>query len=409
MPKINFTHKALTSIKPDPKKRLEYWDQNMNGRFGLRVSVSGKKTWVVMYRFEQRLRRFTIGSFDDLPLVDARNQAKEILLNVAMGKDPQEEKVQDRLAMTFGDLASEYIEKHAMPNKRSWKEDQRMLDCDVLPHWKHIKANKIKRRDVILLLDIVLQRGAEVLANRILALVRKIFNFGIERDILEFNPCSNIKRPIDERKRQGQRVLTFSEIEIIWNYVDTNESPLISAIIKVRLLTAQRGIEVRSMRWQDIDFDSRVWTIPPEVVKNKLQHRVPLSSQCIKVLKNIQNQNLNPTYVFPTPRSKTVGHINNITKAIERVRTETKIHFVDRDFRRTVASHMAGELQVPRLVISKVLNHSEGGVTRIYDRHSYDSEKRDALERWGAILNQIIKGTYQQSNVINIKDELNAI
>lgn len=390
MPRLTFTHKALQSIKADPNNRIEYWDLSTNGRFGLRVSTSGKKSWVVMYRIEQRLRRYTIGNFDDIPLVDARAKAKEILQYVATGKDPQDQKIQDRKSETFNELASEYIEKHAKPNKRSWKEDQRMLYNDVLPFWSHMKANKINRRDVIVLLDKILERGAEVLANRVLALVRKIFNFGIERDILEFNPCLNIKRPIDERKRQGQRVLTFEEIRTIWSIIDKEQNILIRAIIKIRLLTAQRGIEIRSMKWENIDFETKVWTIPPEVVKNKMQHRVPLSEQVLTLLYEIKNKDLSSPYIFPSPTSKTVGHINNITKAIERIRNESKISLVDRDFRRTVASHMAGELNVPRLVISKILNHSEGGVTRIYDRHSYDNEKRDALVKWGSFIDDVI-------------------
>lgn len=394
------------AIIPDPNKRIEYWDQSMNGRFGLRVSNSGRKTWVVIYRVNQRLRRFTIGSFDDIPLVEARSTAKQILHSVAIGNDPQQEKIHERNAETFKDLADEYIEKYARPNKRSWKEDQRILYKDILPLWANLKANKIHRRDVILLLDSILSRGAEILANRVLALVRKVFNFGIERDILEYNPCANVKRPIDEKKRQGQRVLSFSEIRNVWHAIEKDKNILISGIFKMRILTAQRGIEVRSMKWEDIDFESKVWTIPPEIVKNKLQHRVPLSTQALKVLNEIKSKNILSPFVFPSPNSDTVGHINNITKAMNRIRDLSQVSFVDRDLRRTVASHMTGELFIPRLVVSKVLNHSEAGITRIYDRHSYDSEKRDALEKWGELVTLIINATVEKQNIVDFPPTL---
>ena len=259
MPKLNFTHKALQSIKANPDKRIEYWDTSMNGRFGLRVSTSGKKTWVVMYRINQKLKRFTIGSFEDIPLVEARALAKQVLYEVAVGNDPQGNKVADRKAETFKDLADEYIEKYAKPNKRSWKEDQRNLNKDVLPRWKDLKANKIQRRDVINLLDSILDRNAPVLANRILALIRKVFNFGIERDILEYNPCHNIKRPIDEKKRQGQRVLTFDEIRNVWLAIEKEENVLLQGIFKLRILTGQRGIEIRSMKGEHIDFETNIF------------------------------------------------------------------------------------------------------------------------------------------------------
>ncbi len=402
MPKLNFTHKALQSIKANPNKRIEYWDSSMNGRFGLRVSTSGKKTWVVMYRINQKLKRFTIGSFEDIPLVEARGLAKQVLHEVAVGNDPQGNKIADRKAETFKDLSDEYIEKYAKPNKRSWKEDQRNLNKDVLPRWKDLKANKIQRRDVIKLLDSILDRNAPVLANRILALIRKVFNFGIERDILEYNPCHNIKRPIDEKKRQGQRVLTFDEIRTVWHAIEKEENILLQGIFKLRILTGQRGIEIRSMKWEHIDFETNIWTIPPEVVKNKLQHRVPLSNQVLEILNVIKELDYKSEFVFPSPTSQKIGHINNINKAVARIRNQSKVSFVDRDLRRTVASLMTGELYIPRLVVSKILNHSEGGVTRIYDRHSYDNEKREALMKWGELVQNIINDRIETTNIIQL-------
>ncbi len=402
MPKLNFTHKALQSIKANPNKRIEYWDSSMNGRFGLRVSTSGKKTWVVMYRINQKLKRFTIGSFEDIPLVEARALAKQVLHEVAVGNDPQGNKIADRKAETFKDLADEYIEKYAKPNKRSWKEDQRNLNKDVLPKWKDLKANKIQRRDVIKLLDSILDRNAPVLANRILALIRKVFNFGIERDILEYNPCHNVKRPIDEKKRQGQRVLTFDEIRTVWHAIEKEENILLQGIFKLRILTGQRGIEIRSMKWEHIDFETNIWTIPPEVVKNKLQHRVPLSNQVLEILYSIKELDYKSEFVFPSPTSQKVGHINNINKAVARIRNQSQVSFVDRDLRRTVASLMTGELNIPRLVVSKILNHAEGGVTRIYDRHGYDNEKREALMNWGELVQSIINDRIERTNIIQL-------
>ena len=86
---------------------------------------------------------------------------------------------------------------------------------------------------------------------------------------------------------------------------------LIAGIFKIRILTAQRGIEVRSMKWEDVDLESKIWTIPSEIVKNKLQHRVPLSPQAIKVLKEIKSLDLNSQYVFASPTSQQIGYINN--------------------------------------------------------------------------------------------------
>ena len=119
-----------------------------------------------------------------------------------------------------------------------------------------------------------------------------------------------------------------------------------------------------------------------------MSHRVPLSNQAFLLLMEIIRESGDSHWVFPSPKNPE-KHIDHIQKAVQRARSEANLDCVAHDFRRTVASHMAS-LGVPRLVISKVLNHSEGGITRIYDRHSYDSEKREALQKWADCLEKIL-------------------
>ena len=132
MPTRNLTVRLIDSIKPPLTGRIEYWDAGTPG-FGLRVTQSGRKSWVVLYRHQGRPRRLTLGPYPALPLADARDQARDSLRAVAKGKDPAGEKRIARLGDTFGDLAEDYIALYAKPNKRSWKEDRRALDRDLLP------------------------------------------------------------------------------------------------------------------------------------------------------------------------------------------------------------------------------------------------------------------------------------
>jgi integrase len=149
-----------------------------------------------------------------------------------------------------------------------------------------------------------------------------------------------------------------------------------------------------------IDQDTGWWTIPAHKAKNKLPHRVPLSPLAKEILKDIAAQSGASPYVFPTPFKKkrsnyevtplcetTLAHAirdNLAVLGLENVRPH--------DLRRTAASHMTS-IGIPRLVVSKILNHAESGVTAVYDRHSYDAEKRKALNAWGkkitAIVNQL--------------------
>jgi hypothetical protein len=148
------------------------------------MAPSGCKTWFVMYRSESRLRRLTLGAYPDLSLAEARKQAAEARHTVAQGDDPAARKHELRRAPTFANIASQYLAMHAKVHKRKWRVDARMLNLDILPPWGHRKAYDIKRRDVIALLDSIVERGAPIQANRTLALVRKIFNWAISRDLL---------------------------------------------------------------------------------------------------------------------------------------------------------------------------------------------------------------------------------
>ena len=116
--------------------------------------------------------------------------------------------------------------------------------------------------------------GRPIMANRVLALVRKVFNWAIGRDLLDHNPCLQVKRP--GKRSQRDRVLNEEEIRAVWEACGQLTSVL-KAYCKLRLLTAQRGGEVRTMRWADIDLETGWWTIPASIAKNGLAHRVPLS------------------------------------------------------------------------------------------------------------------------------------
>jgi len=159
-------------------------------------------------------------------------------------------------------------------------------------------------------------------------------------------------------------------------------------MFKLRLLTAQRGGEVESMRWLDLDLTNGWWTIPANVAKNGRSHRVPLSSPALGILKVTQENARDAVWVFPSPTRKN-QHITNVQKAAERVRDLSGVSFVLHDMRRTAASLMTG-MGTPRLVVAKILNHVELGVTKVYDRHSYDQEKRKALEAWGHKLTMVV-------------------
>lgn len=380
MPTIRLTQRGIDRLTAG-KWLTDFWDQTLPG-FGVRVSKTGHKTFVVRYTRDGRKRRITIGPYPAFSLADARDKARELLHAVQRGEDPQAEPVEQQPLVTFGELAADYIENHAKRKKRSWREDQRILRVDLLPHWEARCAAEIDRRDVNDILDLILQRGSPIMANRTKALVSKIYNFGIGRGLVEHNPSLGVPQPA--KARQRDRVLTEDEIRAVWRALDEQDS-VMAATFKLRLLTAQRGVEVLTMRWQDIDGEW--WTIPAAVAKNGLSHRVPLSPQATALLTELPSAGANFEWVFPSPK-KHGRPIAHVQKAAERLVKRSGVHFVPHDLRRTAASHMTS-IGIPRLVVSKILNHVEQGVTAVYDRHSYDAEKREALDHWGEHLQQL--------------------
>ncbi|MGO9681342.1 MAG: tyrosine-type recombinase/integrase [Beijerinckiaceae bacterium] len=396
------TAQFCKTIKAPEKGQRDYWDLIRPG-LGLRVSQGGKRAWTVVYKKNGRMRRFTLGSFPTLPLADARRAAAKALLAVQNGKDPATAKREARVAETFGELSALYLERHAKVEKRSWPEDERIIDRELLPAWKFRKAGETRRADVIALLDGIVERGAPVMANRTRALISKIFNFGIGREIVEANPAHGIGRP-GGAEQQRDRVLSEEEIRTVWKALES-ESPKTRAIFRLALLTAQRRSEITGMQWAELDLDSGWWTIPAERAKNGLAHRVPLSPEAVRILESVKRsiKRKKKTGARDEPlvfRGGRIGRpLTNLQKPMRRIKDASAVDFHFHDLRRTAASLMTG-IGIPRLVVSKILNHIEGGITAVYDRHSYDAEKRAALLKWERHLVAIATGNKAPVKVI---------
>jgi integrase len=222
------------------------------------------------------------------------------------------------------------------------------------------------------------------MANRVFEVTRRLYTWAIGKDLVETSPCVGLSKPSPETQRD--RVLTEDEIRAVWTACEA-EPGIIADAFRLMLVTAQRRGEVLSMRWQDVD--GTWWTIPAELAKNGLAHRLPVNPQALAILERLRKRARGP-WVFPSPT--TDRPIENPQKAAERLRERSKVPDLRlHDLRRTAASLMTG-MGIPRLTVKKILNHAERDVTAVYDRHSYDGEKRTALEAWGRRLEAIVSG-----------------
>lgn len=391
MPIIRLNDRTVAALKAPAADRAEYFDRTLPG-FGVRVGAGGRKTFIVFYRVPGRrtLRRQSLGTYPQTSLATARKAAQDALRKTDVGRDPAAEQKTAK-AHTFDALAMLYLERHAKRKKRSWPADARMIrqELDV---WSGRPVTALRRQDVHDLLDGIVDRGAPILANRVLSLVSKILNFGLGLDgWIEANVAAKIPKPSPEQSRT--RVLSESELRATWMHldqkppktmpaVDRRRWELARAALKLRLITAQRGNEVLSMRGRDLD--GAWWTIPADVAKNKLPHRVFLSKPALAIVKGLRaEQPDDDAYLFAGIRgaSKRRGTLDGLD-----------VHDVrPHDFRRTAATLMTSG-GVPRLVVSMILNHVDKSITAVYDRASYDLDKQSALTWWATKLESVIKG-----------------
>src|SRR5215469_4832048 len=398
--RIRFTDRTLKALKPPPRpKQLDYFDDSFPG-FGLRISYDGRKSWVVLYRCNGVKCRLTLGRLDVVPLVEARGQARNALKRAALGDDPAIQKKRDREAPTFQQLADRYVEQYAKPKKRTWRKDRRLLDNNLIPALGRKKAHLITRADLRAALNDVKNRPAPIEANRTFEVVRKLFNWAVEEEVLAESPAFKLPKPAEELSRE--RTLTADELQALWVALES-AGPMVRGVFRIMLLSAQRRNEVSHMRWVDLDRREGWWNIPPELTKTKRPYRVPITPAMASIIEEVEKLKLDPVWVFP--RAEGGGPIpeTNVTRPFRRlIKVSGIAHFMPHDLLHTVTSHMTA-MGISQFDVGKLRHHTPRDAktsTSRYDHYAYDREKRRALDLWNARLLDIIGEETSEPNVI---------
>ena len=390
---VRLTDRFVDSARPKVgDSRTDYWDTAKGSRLGLRVS-DRSKVWLVMYRRDAdgKKRRYKLGSYPALSLEGARKAASAIIARVEAGDDPASDRDAIKAESKFSELAADYLKRYAKANRRSWKEDERRLNVSILPALGTTRASQVSESDVIRLHDTVTQRGSPIEANRQIALIRRIYSWAAERRMLDVNPAEKLTW---NKERFRERVLNVDEIAQLWAGLETATAAASTRLaLRLLLITGQRAGEITSSDIGEIDLKARIWRIPKEKTKNGKAHSVPLSKfACDLFSQAINGRKSGP--VFPARKGEGAMTRRALSRAIARNLDGFEIeHFTPHDLRRTVASQMAAA-GIDRLVIGKVLNHAStdrDSVTGlVYDQHTYEPEKRRALDKWAERLAAIV-------------------
>jgi len=406
--------RALTKLvvertTPEPGRVLFLWDSKVPG-FGVRVYPFGKRMYVFQYRTKAgQQRRAAIGLHGPLTIDNAREAAADLYEAVRKGRDPIDEQnaATARGRDPIENVIEEFLARYMAGKGRATRyieEARRNFDKHVLVRWRGRDLRGITRRDVIELLDGIVDEGKPVAANRTLAAVRKLFNWALQRGVIEASPVALVEMPGAERKRE--RTLSPDEIRTVWAAAGELGYPF-GHFFRMALVTGQRREEVAQMRSADVDEGERIWTLSSDMTKAGRSHVVPLSTLALEVLGEAKEAARNlltkpedaepATYVFTTRGDRAISGYSKAKARLDRVvalgRSEAGLPDLDpwtiHDLRRTVGTGL-GKLSVLRFIIARVLNHADRSVTGIYDRHEYLAEKRNALDTWANYLGNLI-------------------
>jgi integrase len=374
----------------------------------LRVMASGFKSWSFIFTrtTDGKKRRVRLGEYPVMGLKDAKTEAQRLHSDVGQGKDPAAARQEARGALTFAKLAADYLERHAKVKKRSWAEDERMLNYDLLPALGHLRADAITKREVLDVLNAKAHDGgAGHMANRLRSLVLTIFNWGMGEDLIAINPAAGIKPRIKEEARE--RTLTVKEMRRFWHGLDdASMTDGLRDVLRLALLSGQRVNEIAGAEDVEFDWQRGIWTIPGGRTKNKRVHVVPLSPLALSMFTAAFTRS-GQRFAFPgkTAAGGPIGE-TAATRAWGRARDALELGDVHiHDLRRTFATGL-GDMDHNDFDVGLCLNHqsARSPITgKHYNQAAYVEKKRHLFEAWETRLMAIVEGREVAANVVPLR------
>jgi len=447
---MKMTATWLESRKEARNRPKERYDETVDGREGLMVRVfpSGAVSFRFRYTSGGKRRVMVLGEFGagGLSLADAFDLHHQAQRELEKGLDPIEERErrqteiekarQDRAgAGTVAYVVEQFVHRRLKAerwdaDRKAWVRDAKAktkprkrpdeaaallgyrLDTLGAPKRrrarrkpvvtllsKHgaLKAREITKKQLVDLLDDIVDRGSPVMANRLYALLKQLFEFAAAKDLIPASPMAGIELPGGE-ERPGKRKLTEEELITVWTKLDSAAmAPATRLALKLLLVTGQRRGEVTFAEKAHFDLANSLWTIPIELQKTEdatkeptEPHVVPLSPLAVEIVTKMFALSGSSRWLMRSQYSKKKSDASYSERAVTRAVAENQKHFGIPHWRphalRRTAYSMMTKLGIPLLHVKKVVNHAIDEMDEVYGRHDYLPEKRAALERWGEYL-----------------------
>lgn len=395
---MKFTDNLIKGLKPK-NSPYRLFEKGSDKGFGVQVTKTGAKSFFLQYSFNGKRKFLNLGRYPAISLSDARDKAREnrdFLFNGShISHDTQ---------MPYGsleDLINYYVDQMRSQGKRSWEKVHADIQYNVYPVIdKNIPAKDIDSSQIRKVIHKIIQRGAEVQANRVRSYLHRAFELGIFHDNdpkslsneyifnLSINPVTAVPKNASAEK-VGERALSFDEIAIIWGNDNIDASIPTLLAIKLILIFGIRPIELTGAKKSEFDFNRLTWSIPPERIKNKRWHLLPIVPLAKQLLEELLLFSAESEFLMPGRYNpKESIHKTSLGHSLKKIQKQNPHYpvFTLRDLRRTVKTRM-GELGINKSTRDIIQNHALNDVSsKHYDRWDYMPEKREALEKWSHYL-----------------------
>jgi integrase len=388
---VRLTAKAVATLSLEPAVADKiYFDDTLRG-FGFRLRRSGDvvlRSWVVQYRRAGGTRRITLSAVLSAEL--ARKEATKILSRVALGEDPQADKIERRHKdrHSLRSKITEYLDtKTREVRPKTLREIGRYLTGDYFKPMHALPIDSIGRKDIAARLNAIGKDHSDNTAALARDTLQAFFVWAMQSGYLEHNPVIGTRRP--KRSTGRSRVLTDTDLAAVWQAAGDDGY---GRILRLLILTGARRQEIGGLRWLELDAELGIWTLPPKRAKNGRTLVLPLPPLAWTILNSV-SRSTTPDHLFGSRGAGFTGW-GRAKAALDARLGASVAPFKLHDLRRTVATRMA-DIGIQPHVIEAILNHQsghKGGVAGVYNRSSYHREVTAALAVWADHIRSLTDG-----------------
>ncbi|KZR10499.1 tyrosine-type recombinase/integrase [Klebsiella aerogenes] len=382
------TVKQIEAAKPTDKS---YRLADSGGLF-LFVPPSGKKVWRMRYRFEGKEKTLVIGPYPEITLTEARSKQSEAKMKLLAGVDPAEQKQaikkkeKEELADTFGDIFKEWhTHKSKVWSKGYADEMMSMFTDDILPIIGHLKMDDVEPMVLLKVIRLFEDRGAMERADKARRRCGEVFSYAIVTGRARFNPSRDLAGAMRGYRKKNYPFLPMHRIHEFQVALNAYGGWIVTKIAtQILHYTAMRTIELRSLVWAGIDYENRLVSVDPEVMKGRRLHVIPMSDQVIELFRFLQNITGQYELCFPgrNDRKKPISE-NAILGVIRNIGYEgqTSGHGFRHQF-----STVLNEKHWNSDAIEMQLAHVSGGTRSVYNHAAYLDTRREMMQWWADYL-----------------------